>query len=74
LIIETEDIIRQERKKKNEEYEDLKKLNATNEEELINRQNEIQKLQNESQQWKQQINSIEQKDQQKQLRIDSLEQ
>jgi chromosome segregation ATPase len=74
LIIETENIVRQERKKKNEEYQDLKRLNAANEEELINRQNEIQTLQNESQQKQQRINTLEQKQQQVQLRMDLLEQ
>jgi predicted nucleic acid-binding Zn-ribbon protein len=74
LIIETEDIVRQERKKKNEEYQDLKKLNSANEEELINRQNEIQTLQNESQQKKQRIDALEQKEQKVQLRVGSLEQ
>jgi chromosome segregation ATPase len=71
LVIETEDIIRQERKKENE---DFKKLNAANEEELTNRQNEIQRLQNESQQKQQRIDTLEQKEQQVQLRMDLLEQ
>jgi uncharacterized protein YccT (UPF0319 family) len=62
LIRETEDIIRQERKKKYEEYQGLMKWDAVNDKLVTKLRKYHQKLQNESQQKQQRIDMLEQKE------------